>query len=748
MRNRLHSDRMFRCSAISRALAPLLSLLVFAVSATAAPLDDVETTYARVEIFAEPPSTPATDGADSARFWLAVRFTPDEGWHTYWKNYGDTGKAPHFDWELPDGWRIAPPLYPVPERIPVGFLMNYGYGHPNTLLFEVTPTEGAAFSEEIGLNARWLICEEVCVPESARFDFTLPGNAAPDASTQAVFNAARDALPDPIPFAVSAEASDAAFALSVFMSPDEASLVRDAYYFPEEKDLIDYQVAQRLETDQGGLRLQTARPDAAGGYERSSGILVIENAAGKREGFELTADIARNESLAAPASDGGARVAGVGTEAAAGPGGEDLGITVLQALLFAVLGGMILNLMPCVFPVLSLKAFALIRSHGAGETAARQDGLAYAAGILASFAVIAGLFIALKAAGAQIGWGFQLQSPVIVSALALLLFLVGLNLLGVYDLSGRFTGIGQGLAERGGRTGAFFTGVLATVVATPCTAPFMAPALGFALFQPAPVAFGIFLSLGLGLALPYLLIAYSPPLRRALPKPGPWMETFKQFLAFPMFLAAIWLVWVLAQQRGAEAVAGALGAMLAGAFAIWLVQRLRGRSGLAAPTVGLVAGVLVSVGVLGLPDDVRTPAGGIASVETPAGDSAGFERALGVEPWSKDRVAELRTAGRPVFAYFTAAWCITCKVNERVALASDRVRDAVERGDIAVLKADWTNQNAEIARELERFGRSGVPMYVFYPAGGGAPRLLPEVLTPEILTNAFSPDDPAQMPSG
>jgi len=226
------------------------------------------------------------------------------------------------------------------------------------------------------------------------------------------------------------------------------------------------------------------------------------------------------------------------------------------------------------------------------------------------------------------------------------------------------------------------------------------------------------------------------------------MDKFRQFLAFPMVLAAIWLVWVLAQQRGAEAVAGALGAMLAGAFAIWLVQRLRGRSGLAAPTVGLVAGVLVSVGVLGLPDDVRTPAGGIASVETPAGDSAGFERALGVEPWSKDRVAELRTAGRPVFAYFTAAWCITCKVNERVALASDRVHDAVARGDIAVLKADWTNQNAEIARELERFGRSGVPMYVFYPAGGGAPRLLPEVLTPEILTNAFSPDDPAQMPSG
>lgn len=732
----LHIEGMYMFAAIRRVCAPVFLLLAFAMPAAASPLAQVETPYVVVEIFTEPAAA-----KDADTFWLAVRFTPDEGWHTYWKNYGDTGKAPQFDWRLPQGWDIAPPLYPVPERIPVGFLMNYGYEHPNTLLFEVSLPDTAALPADIALDARWLICEEVCVPESASFAFTIAGDSGQDEATRNVFLAARDALPEPIPFAVTAEASDAAFALSVAMTADEAALVRDAYYFPEEKDLIDYQVGQVREASEGWLRLITGRPGAAGSYDSTSGILVVENAAGLREGFALRAAIQPNETLAAPAGGdgGGGTLAALQDGAGVGAGANNA-ISLFQAFLFALLGGMILNLMPCVFPVLSLKAFSLIRSHGAGEAAARQDGLAYAAGILVSFAVVAGVFLALKSAGAQIGWGFQLQSPLVVGALALLLFLVGLNLIGVYDLSaGRLSGVGQGLAERGGRSGAFFTGVLATVVATPCTAPFMAPALGFALFQPAPVAVGIFLSLGLGLALPYLLIAYIPPLRRVLPKPGPWMETFRQFLAFPMFLAAIWLVWVLAQQGGAEAVAGVLAAMLVAAFAIWLVRKLRGQGGLAAPAVGLGAGLALMLAVLGLPGGLSVSGSSSNSAMTASGgDSAGFEQALGVAPWSRDRVAELRAEGRPVFAYFTAAWCITCKVNERVALAADSVREAVKTSGVAVLKADWTNQNADIAQELERFGRSGVPMYVLYPADGSAPRLLPEVLTPDILTGAFA----------
>lgn len=651
---------------------------------------------------------------------LAVRFTPAEGWHTYWENYGDSGKAPWFEWSLPEGWRITGPLYPVPETIPVGPLMNYGYHAPQTLLFSLVPPADAAPGRvPVGMFSEWLVCEEICIPETGDFAFSVGiGDGAAEPLAPELFSAARAALPNPSPWSASARMSERTFEIALAMPAEDAALVTDAHYFPIEDGLLDYAKPQAVARDARGLVLTIARPGYAPEMERATGLVVVENAAGQREGFEVAADIVLDPSVR-PAEGGAA--------------GAGAGLAVWQAALFALLGGVLLNLMPCVFPVLSLKAFGLIRSHGAGEAAARRDGLAYTAGIVASFLALAGLFLALRGAGAQIGWGFQLQSPPVVAGLALLLFVIGLNLAGMFDFGARFAGIGQGLTEKKGSAGSFFTGVLATVVATPCTAPFMAAALGYAVFQPVPVALAVFFALGLGLALPYLAISFLPAVRRLLPRPGAWMEAFRQFLAFPMFLTAAWLLWVLAQQAGPDAVALALAAMIATAFAIWL-WRLGARLGTTGRASAAAVALALGFAIVHAGDEILRVEGSAGA----SASSANFEAALGVEPWSRERVAALRAEGRPVFVYFTAAWCITCKVNERVALADPDVIRAVEAGKVAVLKGDWTNQNADIAAVLARFGRNGVPLYLHYPAGAAEPEILPQVLLPETLISRLA----------
>jgi len=700
-----------------------------AVAASAEPLARIDNPQTDVAIFSESETV-----APGEPVWIAIRFTPTPGWHTYWINYGDSGKAPDFRWQLPEGWQIGEPVYPVPERIPVGPLMNYGYDGPASLLVTLTPP--ADLPEEpirVGLTANWLVCEEICIPESGEVAFTLAaGGGSPDPAVKEVFSRARAALPGAGPWPAKAALNEEAFQLTVDMPADEARLIENAYFFPHQDGLLDYTAEQALSAGAEGLSLTVPRPGYPVDAERVTGVLAVENAAGDREGFRIAASISPGDTLtAAAASTGGGPTLGFGGTDGAGP----LELSLGTALFFALIGGMILNLMPCVFPVLSLKAFSLIKAHGAGEAAARRDGLAYAAGILASFAVVGGLLLGLRAAGTEVGWGFQLQSPAIITALALLLFVVGLNLAGLFEMPARFAGVGQGLAERSGTGGAFFTGVLATVVATPCTAPLMAPALGFALVQPPATALAIFLSLGLGLALPYLAVTFIPALRRILPRPGPWMVRVRQLLAFPMFLTAVWLLWVLAQQAGPNGVAFALSAMVAAAFLIWLGRTLRGgsrvaRGGLAATALALIA----AFAYLGEGTFRADSAAGGAGPSEAASD---FKTKLGIEPWSRARVDALRSEDRPVFAYFTAAWCITCKVNERVALNDSDVAAYVRENDIAVLEADWTNQDDEIARVLERFGRSGVPLYLFYPAGAAEPAILPQILTPGSLIAAF-----------
>ena len=692
-----------------RCLLPLLLILLAPVAwAAAGPVARVDNPHTRVEIYTETATVRAGEP-----LWVAVRFAPTPGWHTYWKNYGDSGKEPGLHWQLPPGWQATEALYPVPERIPVGPLMNYGYERPQSLLVALTPPVDAPPGPlSVGLDAEWLVCEEICVPEDGQFRFEIAvGETAGPPLAPDIFAAARGELPRPSPWTASARMSASAFRLDIDISPSETALVENAYFFPLDDGLINYAAPQKLTISDAGLALAVARPEDAPEMASARGVLAISNAHGDREGFSLNVPIASDPVLTV-----------------AGTTGVDLGLWT--AALFAFLGGMLLNLMPCVFPVLSLKAFALVRAHGAGAAAARRDGLAYGAGIVTSFLVVAGVFLALRSAGAAIGWGFQLQSPWVVTLLALILFILGLSLVGFVSLGARLSGLGEGLASQGGLRGAFFTGVLATVGATPCTAPFMAPALGYAVFQPTPVALAVFLSLGLGLAAPYLLLAFVPGMRRLLPKPGPWLETFRQFLAFPMFLTVIWLLWVLGQEAGSEAVALALVAMLGTAFLIWLWRAgtrfgMRGRGAVA------VLGLALAVPFVHAGNDLF--AADTAKGEGASRAAADFKQALGVEPWSPERVDALRAEGHPVFVYFTAAWCITCQVNERITFDNAKVAAFVSERGIAMLEADWTNEDPRITKALARFGRNGVPLYLYYRRGARAPVILPQILTPDIF---------------
>jgi thiol:disulfide interchange protein DsbD len=418
------------------------------------------------------------------------------------------------------------------------------------------------------------------------------------------------------------------------------------------------------------------------------------------------------------------------TSLAAATGSEQL--TIVQALLFALLGGLILNLMPCVFPVLAMKAAGFARLAGHERREIRHDGLAYTAGVLVSFAAMAATVLAIRASLGEVTWGFQFQSPVFSLLIAYLFFVVGLNLSGVFEFGNRLAGVGQGLAARGGVTGSFFTGVLAVIVATPCTAPFMAAALGFALSQPAPATFAVLLAMGLGLALPYLALSMTPALQRLMPRPGPWMDRLRQFLAFPMYASAVWMIWVLTQQTGSDGVLYALGGMILIAFAIWLLRLGSGsspadwlRRGVAAAAVLLAFAAVLKI------DD--SPAAASAAGSPTSG--VNFE---GWERFSRERMTAAHAAGKPVFVDFTAAWCITCLVNERVALETPASRKAFEQAGVVKLKGDWTNRDAGITALLKELNRAGVPLYLFWAPGAESPKILPQVLTESMILSELS----------
>ncbi|NBC34870.1 MAG: thiol:disulfide interchange protein [Alphaproteobacteria bacterium] len=665
------------------------------------------------------------------------------GWHTYWKNPGDSGEATDIDWQLPEGVTVGPIQWPAPHRIPYDPLVNYGYEGEVLLASAVQVPADWPVGEPVRLQAEatWLVCADVCIPEQGSFSLEIPTVADPplaDPVWAPAFAAARAALPVDLPWPADAAVGPETVRLMVAAGDWRQTRPADVHFFPDSWGVIDHAGDQQVTQSDAGLAL--AMPvGSAPPVERLTGVLVVAeelDGGTVRRAFAVDApiaDAAAGGGVAPGAGPGVAGLTGMEGEVAGAAGGPGL----VLALGLALIGGILLNLMPCVFPVLSMKAMGLVRHAQAGRGVILRDAGAYTAGVLAAFAAVAGALLAVKAGGAQIGWGFQLQSPVVVLLLAYLLFAVGLSLSGMLTVGNRLSGLGSGLASRSGPSGAFFTGVLATVVATPCTAPFMGAAVGFALTQHWAVALLVFQALGLGLALPYVALGLWPGLLRRLPRPGPWMDRLKQALAFPMYLSAAWLLWVLGRQTGVDGLAAALVGLVLIGFAVWL-WRIAGETDRLWSRVSTALAALALVGALG----VMAP---LSQARSPsdAGDSgraAAGAQETAWEPYSPARLAALRDEGRPVFVNMTAAWCITCLVNEQVALSSPAVLDAMEQAGIVYLKGDWTNRDPEITALLESFGRSGVPLYVFYPAGTGGdstPRVLPQILTESVVRDAL-----------
>jgi thiol:disulfide interchange protein DsbD len=634
-------------------------------------------------------------------------------WHTYWKNPGDSGLATKIQYQLPPGSTASEIQWPTPSKIVLGPVVNYGYHDAVTLLSTLRVADNAEAGSELPINAKvkWLVCEQTCIPQQVELTLRLPvvakGVAVEPGSP--LVNAARANLPINLPWQATLAEDDQGQILH--LSGDGLAAIQNqaVLFYPEQWGPISHAAEQSAIFTENAIELRLKpgdQPLQPG--QILKGVLAI-GPDGAARGYQVSVVWPGVIEPLAP----------VVAEAA------DLALP--YALLLALAGGLILNLMPCVFPVLSIKALAVLQQAGHDRWQTRLHGWAYAAGILLSFAGLAGLLIALKAGGASIGWGFQFQSPLFVLVVAYVMFAVGLSLSGVFTIGASVVGVGSGLAARSGYSGSFFTGVLAAVVATPCTAPFMGAAIGFALSQPALVMLAVFLSLGAGLALPYWLLCHWPALQRRLPKPGLWMEHLKQGLAFPMYAAAAWLIWVLARQAGPTAVAGALIGCVAIGFAAWLYQISRnsndGRRRLGDASAGFLLILAVS--------------GGYFSVDAPALTSQSSEgQAKNWQAYSADELRRLRAAGKPVFVNLTADWCISCLVNEQVALSRDAVLNAFREAGVIYLKGDWTNRDPAIANVLAEYGRSGVPLYLYFAPGAQTAEVLPQILTPDTVINA------------
>jgi len=681
-------------------------------------------------------------------------FKIDPGWHVYWKNAGDAGEPPHLKWTLPIGITAGPFLFPAPKRLPLGPLMDFGYEDevlfPFTLTVANTAPTGPAV---LHAKADWLVCQASCIPGKAELEVTRtilggsakPTNVTPDAE---IFHRLNNRLPMQLPREdkVSFQVAEEGVRLTISTGRRETQ----ATFFPSDQEILDNPAPQRVIPSPNGLTLDlkkdanlTAAPAQLAGVIELSGGRAYEIVALPGKGAPVAAAplppalapsatpapiSAAPTPAAAPTAPGPSPAPGSPSAAPA-----SVGSGLLRAAGLAFLGGLILNLMPCVFPVLFLKGLSLVNSGNEERTRLRVHGLVYTAGILASFWALVAVLLALRAAGSTLGWGFQFQSPVFLELMAGLLFFLGLSLAGQFEIGLTLTSAGGALAQKHGYTGSFFTGVLAVVVATPCTAPFMGAALGYALAQSPAVTFAVFTALALGLAMPYVALTFQPAWTRLLPRPGAWMEVMKQAVSVPIFATAIFLAWVLARGYGADLLFALLISFLLLAIAGWFLGRWPARrwSAVVATLIVLTA---VALGVLAPGKLARGSA------------SSATEGSSGWEPWSADAVARYQAQGRPVMVDFTASWCLSCQVNERVALEQPSVQKAFQDGNVALLKADWTRGDDAITQALASLGRSGVPAYALYIPGEKSPRLLPEALTPGIMLDALAslPSAPAK----
>jgi thiol:disulfide interchange protein DsbD len=701
------------------ALAALSTLHGPALAAATGPV--VTTPQVRAELVAHAPE----GVAPGKPLWLGLKIEHQPHWHTYWKNPGDSGLPTTLNFTLPGGVQAGPVMWPTPGRLPIGPLMNYGYD--GTLLLPVVvavPAGFAADALEIKLQAEWLVCKDVCIPESGEFALRLPAQAA-TAGHAALFAKTQASLPQAVPGAqATATLKDGALVVRVAGLPT-AWHGKAMHFFPETTGVIQTAAVPKADWQQGVWTAQVPLdPQRTDSPQAMPAVLTT---AGQDAGLQiqvavvgswppLAAAPAALPSLGATAPDAGpAPVAAPPTVAGS------LGL----ALLLALAGGALLNLMPCVFPVLSLKVLGFAH-HAHDRRSLLAGGLAYTAGVVASFVALAGLLLALRAGGEQLGWGFQLQSPAVVATLAALFTLIGLNLAGVFEMGSVLPSSWATARARHPVVDSALTGVLAVAVASPCTAPFMGASLGAAVTLPAWQALLVFAALGLGMAAPYLAASAWPALARLLPRPGVWMAHFKTVMAFPMFATVVWLVWVLGQQSGIDGAAALLALLVALAFAAWSLGSPalgpRARTGF-----GAAALVLMAAALFWAVPTLRQE----AAAQAPGASDTWL-------PWSAERVAQAQADGRVVFVDFTAAWCVTCQFNKRTTLADTSVKAAFEARKVLLLRADWTRRDAAISAELARFGRSGVPVYVLYAPGTPGPRLLSEILSPAEVLGALA----------
>jgi thiol:disulfide interchange protein/DsbC/DsbD-like thiol-disulfide interchange protein len=692
-----------------------------AVSATAAP---VRTEHVEAELVpaatALQPGTPLT---------VALRLKMDPGWHTYWQNPGDSGLPSTLAWKLPPGLSTGPIQWPPPRALPIGPLVNYGYEGEVLLLADiaVTPTFASAGPATLSARADWLVCKEVCIPEGADLALSLPvaSQAAPDPRWGDAIARTRAALPQPLEgwqVVATGHGQRIELALTPKAPEDDPG---DLHLFPFTEGKIEAAGLQTLVRDGATLKLTLpVASERVGDFARLAGVLTASRGFGSRRAVSIDAPLAGTVIAGSPAAVASAAAPTRLADAAAESGGLSLGV----ALAFALLGGLLLNLMPCVFPVLSLKVLGFA-AHGADRGAMRRHGVAFATGVVASFWLLAGLLLALRASGQQLGWGFQLQSPAVVVCLAILFFVIALNLSGVFEIGQLLPSAISGWNARNAYVNDVLSGVLAVVVAAPCSAPFMGAAIGWALTTTPASTLAVFTALGAGMALPYLVLACFPGWRTKLPRPGPWMLRLKQLLAFPLYATVIWLAWVLGAQLDNDAVARLFVVLLLLAFALWAWQTMR--AGAAHGWGWAALASLVAAVVIGWPVALAAVGGGEQSASQLATDQGPWQN------YEPNRVQQLNAAGRAVFVDFTAAWCVTCQVNKRLILNTDVVQQAFARNHVALLRADWTRRDATIGRALAALGRSGVPVYVLYRPGR-EPLILPEVLQQHLITEALA----------
>ena len=672
----------------------------------------VTTDQVRAELLAWAP-----EGVEAGKpVWLGLQLAHQPEWHTYWKNSGDSGLPTTLEWQLPAGITAGEIAWPTPKKIPIGTLANYGY--EQTVLLPVPLSVAPDFSApqlDIKLKAVWLVCRKECIPQEGEFTLSLPARGS-TAASGALFQAAFDAAPKPLPTGTS-QIEISGKSLKVSLAGLPASLQgKTLALFPETGGVVE--PAGAWEQAWEGALWTAQLPLSSQRLESPARLPLV--VAGNDAAYRIDAPV-RGEwpataavAVVSPALEAALRAAAARPPeglAAASSRSSQPPLGLLTALLGALLGGLILNLMPCVFPVLAIKVVGFVNEKS--RAARLTSGLAYTAGVVLSFLALGALLLGLRAAGDQLGWGFQLQNPAVVAGLAALFTLLGLNLAGLFDFGSILPGRVVNLQAKNPAVNAFLSGVLATAIASPCTAPFMGASLGYAVGLPAAQALAVFGAIGIGMALPYLAASALPGVARVLPRPGAWMVTFKQLMAFPMFATVAWLVWVLGQQSGIDGAGALLALLVLLALAVWSL----GLRGTARRSIATFSVALCALGIWAIGPNIIKPA-----VTPAAAASARWQ------DWQPGRVEQLVAQGQSVFVDFTAAWCVTCQYNKKTTLADAAVLADMDAKNVALLRADWTRRDPAVTKALAELGRSGVPVYVFYKPGR-APVVLSEILS-------------------